>query len=61
MIEYRLGQTRNGFIESQTLKIGNFAGLYFFKTYFLHPSVEKDLSLKIEVRDQAIWTSTPEL
>ena len=26
-----------------------------------HPSVEKDLSLKIEVRDQTIWTSTPEL
>ena len=26
-----------------------------------HPSVEEDLSLKIEVRDQTIWTSTPEL
>ena len=26
-----------------------------------HPSVEKDLSLKIEVRDQTIWTSTLEL
>ena len=27
----------------------------------LHPSVEQDLCLKIEVRDQAIWKSTPEL
>ena len=27
----------------------------------LHPSVEKDLCLKIEVRDQTIWKSTPEL
>ena len=26
-----------------------------------HPSVEKDLCLKIEVRDQTIWKSTPEL
>ena len=26
-----------------------------------HPSVEQDLCLKIEVRDQAIWKSTPEL
>ena len=26
-----------------------------------HPSVEKDLCLKIEVRDQTIWESTPEL
>ena len=27
----------------------------------LHPSVEKDLCLKIEVRDQTIRQSTPEL
>ena len=26
-----------------------------------HPSVEEDLSLKIEVHDQTIWKSTPEL
>ena len=26
-----------------------------------HPSVEEDLCLKIEVRDQTIWKSTPEL
>ena len=26
-----------------------------------HPSVEKDLCLKIEVRDQTIWKSTQEL
>ena len=25
-----------------------------------HPSVEEDLSLKIEVHDQTIWKSTPE-
>ena len=33
----------------------------FFTKIHDHPSVEKDLSLKIEVRDQTIWTSTPEL
>ena len=33
---------------------------YIGKTNY-HPSVEKDLSLKIEVRDQTIWTSTLEL
>ena len=26
-----------------------------------HPSLEEDLSLKIEVRDQTIWKSTPEI
>ena len=34
---------------------------YFSQNSETHPSVEKDLSLKIEVRDQTIWTSTPEL
>ena len=29
--------------------------------YDVHPSVEMDLSLKIEVHDQTIWNSTPEL
>ena len=31
------------------------------KRIFMHPSVEQDLCLKIEVRDQATWKSTPEL
>ena len=30
-------------------------------TFAFHPSVEKDLCLKIEVRDQTIWKSTHEL
>ena len=34
---------------------------YFWATLFRHPSVEMDLSLKIEVRDQTIWKSTQEL
>ena len=33
----------------------------FISNPVTHPSVEMDLSLKIEVRDQTIWTSTPEL
>ena len=31
------------------------------KPQWEHPSVEKDLCLKIEVRDQTIWKSTHEL
>ena len=27
---------------------------------FKHPSLEEDLSLKIEVHDQTIWNSAPE-
>ena len=36
---------------------------FYFKNFLRpsHPSVEKDLSLKIEVRDQTIQTSTLEL
>ena len=36
-------------------------GLHSFMHRYKHPSVEMDLSLKIEVHDQTIWNSTPEL
>ena len=39
--------------------LGSFRTLIIFFR-IIHPSVEKDLSLKIDERDQTIWKSTLE-
>ena len=56
-------QDRKAFIQNSNQFWVTFRGSPFFSRHPIefHPSVEKDLSLKIEVRDQTIWTSTPEL